>query len=214
MPYIFFNSRKEMKKTLILLTVLFSIGFSKDFIKLGNEAYDKNNYQKAAEFYQKACDGGIASGCATSGVLYADGKGVRQDYQKAAEFLKKGCDGGDAMGCFNLGYLYAGGKGVRQDYQKAAELLKKSCDGGDAKDCTNLGVLYAEGNEIRQDYQKAAELLKKGCDGGYAMGCGNLGIVYAKQRNYSTAKEYYGKACDLNLPLACDRYKELNEKGY
>ena len=142
MPYIFFNSRKEMKKTLILLTVLFSIGFSKDFIKLGNEAYDKNNYQKAAEFYQKACDGGIASGCATSGVLYADGKGVRQDYQKAAEFLKKGCDGG------------------------------------------------------------------------YAMGCGNLGIVYAKQRNYSTAKEYYGKACDLNLSLACDRYKELNEKGY
>ena len=178
MPYIFFNSRKEMKKTLILLTVLFSIGFSKDFIKLGNEAYDKNNYQKAAEFYQKACDGGIASGCATSGVLYADGKGVRQDYQKAAE------------------------------------LLKKSCDGGDAKDCTNLGVLYAEGNEIRQDYQKAAEFLKKGCDGGYAMGCGNLGIVYAKQRNYSTAKEYYGKACDLNLSLACDRYKELNEKGY
>ena len=131
-----------MKKTLILLTVLFSIGFSKDFIKLGNEAYDKNNYQKAAEFYQKACDGGIASGCATSGVLYADGRGVKQDYQKAAE------------------------------------------------------------------------LLKKGCDGGYAMGCGNLGIVYAKQRNYSTAKEYYGKACDLNLPLACDRYKELNEKGY
>lgn len=142
MPYIFFNSRKEMKKILILLTVLFSIGFSKDFIKLGNEAYDKNNYQKAAEFYQKACDEGIASGCATSGVLYAGGKGVRQDYQKAAEFLKKGCDGG------------------------------------------------------------------------IAMGCGNLGIVYAKQRNYSTAKEYYGKACDLNLPLACDRYKELNEKGY
>lgn len=106
MPYIFFNLRKEMKKTLILLTVLFSIGFSKDFIKLGDEAYDKNNYQKAAE------------------------------------------------------------------------------------------------------------LLKKACDGGMAYGCGNLGIVYAKQRNYSAAKKYYGKACDLKLPLACDRYKELNEKGY
>ena len=142
MPYIFFNLRKEMKKTLILLTVLFSIGFSKDFIKLGDEAYDKNNYQKAAELYQKACDGGVALGCAASGTLYADGKGVRQDYQKAAEL-----------------------------------------------------------------YQKA-------CDGGMAYGCGNLGIVYAKQRNYSAAKKYYGKACDLKLPLACDRYKELNEKGY
>ena len=131
-----------MKKTLILLTVLFSIGFSKDFIKLGDEAYDKNNYQKAAELYQKACDGGVAM------------------------------------------------------------------------DCGILGTLYAEGSEIRQDYQKAAELLKKACDGGMAYGCGNLGIVYAKQRNYSAAKKYYGKACDLKLPLACDRYKELNEKGY
>ena len=118
------------------------------------------------------------------------------------------------MDCGILGTLYAGGKGVRQDYQKAAELYQKACDGGVAMDCGILGTLYAEGSEIRQDYQKAAELLKKACDGGMAYGCGNLGIVYAKQRNYSAAKKYYGKACDLKLPLACDRYKELNEKGY
>ena len=51
-----------MKRLLVLLVVLFSIGFSKDLIESGNEAYNKGDYQKAAELYQKACDGGDA-GC-------------------------------------------------------------------------------------------------------------------------------------------------------
>ena len=88
MPYIFFNSRKEMKKILILLTVLFSIGFSKDFIKLGNEAYDKNNYQKAAEFLKKACDGGVAMGCGSLGIVYAK----QRNYSTAKEYYGKACD--------------------------------------------------------------------------------------------------------------------------
>nr|WP_314734839.1 Sel1 repeat protein [uncultured Campylobacter sp.] len=33
-------------------------------------------------------------------------------------------------------------------------------------------------------------------------------------QNFSTAKEYYGKACDLGLQLGCDDYRKLNEKGY
>ena len=34
------------------------------------------------------------------------------------------------------------------------------------------------------------------------------------RQNFSTAKEYYGKACDLGLQLGCDDYRKLNEKGY
>jgi len=68
-----------MKRILVLLVVLFSIGFSKELIELGDEAYDKGDYQKAAELYQKACDGKVAFGCSDLGVLYADGQGVKQD---------------------------------------------------------------------------------------------------------------------------------------
>ena len=102
-----------MKRILVLLVVLFSIGFSKDLTELGDEAYDKGDYQKAAQLYQKA---------------------------------QKACDGGDAADCNKLGFLYEVGKGVRQ--------------------------------------------------------------------NFSTAKQYYGKACDLGLQLGCDDYRMLNEKGY
>ena len=93
-----------MKRILVLLVVLFSIGFSKDLTELGKEAYDKSDYQKAAQLYQKACDEGNALGCYNLGVLYHNGKGVNQDYQKAAQFYQKACDGGGAKGCSSLGF--------------------------------------------------------------------------------------------------------------
>ena len=101
-----------MKRILVLLVVLFSIGFSKDLAELGKEAYNKGDYQKAAQLYQKACDGGNANGCSNLGVLYAGSQGVRQDYQKATELFQKTCDGGDAVGCLGLGFLYENGQGV------------------------------------------------------------------------------------------------------
>ena len=83
-----------MKRILVLLVVLFSIGFSKDLTELGKEAYDKGDYQKAAQLYQKACDGGNVGGCSNLGVLYGNGLSVNQDYQKAAQLFQKACDGG------------------------------------------------------------------------------------------------------------------------
>ena len=124
-----------MKRILVLLVVLFSIGFSKDLTELGDEAYDKGDYQKAAELYQKACDSGETMGCFTLGFLYLNGQGVKQDYQKATELYQKACDGGDAKGCFNLGVLYHNGQGVNQNYQKAAQLYQKACDEGEAMGC-------------------------------------------------------------------------------
>ncbi|WP_035142589.1 tetratricopeptide repeat protein, partial [Campylobacter concisus] len=88
-----------MKRILVLLVVLFSIGFSKDLTELGYEAYDKGDYQKAAQLYQKACDGGEAEGCLGLGVLYKDGQGVKQNYQKAAQLSQKACNSGVAEGC-------------------------------------------------------------------------------------------------------------------
>ena len=80
-----------MKRILVLLVVLFSIGFSKDLIKSGEEAYDKGDYQKAVELYQKACDSGEALGCYNLGVLYANGQGVKQDFTTAKQYFGKAC---------------------------------------------------------------------------------------------------------------------------
>ena len=48
---------------------------------------------------KKACDGGNIDGCYNLGILYEEGKGVRQSSSKAKGFYGKACDGGDANGC-------------------------------------------------------------------------------------------------------------------
>lgn len=130
-----------MKKILVLLAVLLTASFSGDFFKLGKEAYDQKNYQKAAELFKKACDGGNFSSCGFLGISYASGDGVKQDNKKAVELLKKACDGGDATSCSALGIFYMEGIGVTKDSNKATELLKKACDGGDSLSCEKYEVI-------------------------------------------------------------------------
>ena len=63
------------------------------------------------------------------GVMYEQGKGIRQDYTEAVRWYRKAAEQGYAEAQYNLGVMYAEGQGVRQDeaeavkwYRKAAEL--------------------------------------------------------------------------------------------
>ena len=105
-------------------------------VKLGFLYYNgdgvKQDYKKAREFYNKACEMGEALGCSALGDLYYN---VKQDYKKAREFWSKACEMGDANGCVLLGFLYQYGEGVRKDYNKAMEFFGKACDLGEQKGC-------------------------------------------------------------------------------
>lgn len=117
-----------MKKLILVLLVALNVAFADDMALLQSECsnknasscsdlafkyYEKQDYQKAAEFYKKACDDGFAGGCYNLGSLYDEGKGMKQDFSKAVEFYSKACDGVDVEGCYNLGILYGHGQGVR-----------------------------------------------------------------------------------------------------
>jgi len=135
----------EMKRVFVLLVILFSVGFSKNLFELGQEAYGKGDYQKAAQLWQKACDEENALSCDGLGALYAEGKGVRQDYQKAAHFYQKACDGGNTLGCASLGVLYEYGQGVRQNFSTAKEYYGKACDLGLQPGCDDYRKLNEKG---------------------------------------------------------------------
>ena len=49
------------------------------------------------------------------------------------------------------------------------------------------------------------------------MGCFGLGFLYKNgqgvRQDFSTAKQYYGKACDLGFQIGCNWYRKLNERG-
>ena len=63
------------------------------------------NYNKAVELYQKACDLGDSGAFNNLGVMYKNGFGVNQDKQKALQLYKKACDLGNETGCKNYRIL-------------------------------------------------------------------------------------------------------------
>ena len=139
------NTRGLHMKYLISCFLLTGTLFANDFDKAIN-LYDQGNFAKAVQLFQKACDGGDASGCSDLGVLYANGQGVKQDYFKAVELYQKACDGGHASGFYNLGVSYANGQGVKQDKSKAKQLFGKACDMRLQQGCEAYRILNEQGH--------------------------------------------------------------------
>ncbi|MBE4724310.1 sel1 repeat family protein, partial [Acinetobacter baumannii] len=64
------------------------------------------SYAKAAEWYSKAADQGLAEAQYNLGGMYDKGQGVAQSYAKAAEWYSKAADQGLAEAQYNLGVMY------------------------------------------------------------------------------------------------------------
>jgi hypothetical protein len=92
----------------------------------------------AADFSQKACEGGDPSGCNNLGEMYEVGAFVPKDLARAVVFYRKGCERGDAIGCRNLGSHYEQGAGTPADKTKALEAYKLGCNREDQPSCNAL----------------------------------------------------------------------------
>ncbi|MGB5505711.1 MAG: tetratricopeptide repeat protein [Sulfurovum sp.] len=137
--------------------------------------------------------------------------------------VEKRCYKGSMIDCYNLALMYESGEGIRQSFYSAARLFRMVCNAGEPKDvylqaCYNLGFIYFLGKEagIRQDFRQAITLFSKACSNGEQKSCYQLGMMYANgdgtKQNYSTAKEYFRKACDLGHNDGCKDYVEINER--
>ena len=134
-----------------------AISYSEKAIALGDNygysllamAYNKlQDYYNAKKYYEIACEkvnAAQAENCHNLGVMYYEGRGVRQDYAKAAELYKKACDMKYGGACNNLGVLYNNGQGVRQNLSTAKQYLGKACDFGEQMGCENYKKLYSRG---------------------------------------------------------------------
>ncbi|WP_441730114.1 tetratricopeptide repeat protein [Helicobacter pylori] len=112
-----------------------------ELFNLGMLSYDKQDFSKAKEYFEKACDLNNGGGCNGLGVLYKDGQGVEKNLIKAAQLYSKACDLNNGEGCGALGGLYYNGDGVKQDSKKAAALFEKACKLGYKKACEMLKLL-------------------------------------------------------------------------
>ena len=115
-----------------------------------NGEYVETDYEKAANWYEKAAAQGEASAAGCLGIFYEEGrKGIRQDYEKAAKLYQQGADAGIMFCESRLAHLYATGKGVAQNYNMAIDLFNRAADKGSAYSKKRLEEIYAE---RRQQY--------------------------------------------------------------
>ena len=77
------------------------------------------DYVKAVEWYQKAALQGKADAQYNLGIMYEQGKGVKQDSVEAIKWWQKAVAQGLAPAQYALGNMYAHGRGIKQNYQKA-----------------------------------------------------------------------------------------------
>lgn len=122
----------------------------------------EQNYDKAIEYYKKACYGDdyyIPSACTELGtVYYHDLKS--KDLKTIVGLYERGCKEGDPIGCVMAGILY------EEDFkniEQAIKFYKIGCN-GDGVGCTLLGKIYEEGKGVKKDLKKAKEFYKHACD--------------------------------------------------
>lgn len=181
---------------------------------LGGDYFEMKNYSQAFKFVTKACDGGKMNACSNLGMLYAKGKGVKQNGAKALELYSKACESGEEYGCSNAGVMYhLGDAGVKKDYAKAKSYYTKACELDDAQACYNLGFMYENGEGGKKDSAKALDLYEKACDLGDRAGCNNAGVLYDSKQQYGKARKLYEKGCELDDEKACYNLAVLYHNG-
>ena len=170
-------------------------------LHLRGAGVDKDD-AKAAEVFQKACDGSDSEGCAALAALVA-----RTDAAKAAGLWTKACDGGVAAACTGLGKATLEGAGTDKNPERALALLLRGCDGGDPEGCSVAADRVRMGTST-EDQQRAIQLDNRACQGGVTRACVNVGKAYdggskVMGRNPGVAQMAFRRACFRGDPLGC-----------
>lgn len=133
-----------------------------------------------------------------------EAKAIRINYFELFKNNKEKCDNGQLEYCIPVGWLYLKSMGVKQDRVKALEYFKKACNEDIAEACYIIGIRHDDDSECPRKINTQNPLKY---------------INEQKRENcfifdINIAKEYYGKACDLQNQNGCNNYKKLNEQGY
>ena len=88
----------------------------------------ESNFTEAFKYCKKAAEQGEVHAQYNLGIMYANGRGVKQDLFNAKEWYQKAAEQGLAYAQYNLGNMYYNGQGVRQNYTKAKEYFGLACD--------------------------------------------------------------------------------------
>ena len=139
-----------------LLALVFSVNLghaanAPDPMQEGARHFQRADYKAAVSAWQPMAVKGHPVAQNNLGILYLDGKGVKQDTSEAVRYLSLSAASGSSLGQNNLGGLYREGKGVPRDYAKAAQWFMASAAQGNAAAMYNLGLMYEMGQGMKAE---------------------------------------------------------------
>ncbi|MBF0784128.1 sel1 repeat family protein [Muribacter muris] len=98
-----------------------------------------------------------------------------------------------------------------------SEIIEKA-QNGDASSQVELGIRYADGSYgMPQDYRLANHWYKKAIEQNNPYAMHNLALSYIRgqgvETDYTQARFYFSKACNLNIKESCDNLQKMNNRG-
>ena len=169
-----------------------------------------NNSSDSNISYEDQCSQGKVYYCFALGQYYANGqKGYTKNNTKSKYFFEKACDLNYGVGCYNLGLVYLNGLGVNKNKSSAKTYFDKACSLGRQEACDEISNNYSSGSNISHEEY---------CSQGKGEYCFSLGWSYANGKNgytkdYSKAKSFYEKACNLDNGGGCNNLGVLYDYG-
>ena len=150
--------KKSRAEALRFLTMACKAKVMSGCYKLGRLHKDYSDFEKANPFFEKACDDGDMKGCASLGLAYEHGLGVKASSIKAKKYYEKACSNDYMFACLSLVRLEMYKALHSKDYSAVIKLKARACEGGIGEACHELGSYYED-----VDKTKALEYYEKGC---------------------------------------------------
>ena len=176
------------------------------------------NYEKAAEWYEKAAMAGDPRSMVRLGVLSEAGNGVPKDESKAVSWYQMAAALGNAEGMTNLAVLLRQGRGTDPDLPEAARLLEAASEQMNPRAMYLNGLLCLEGDEQHpRDERHAFRLFLDAAEAGYEKAW--HAVAHCRENGIGTlanpvrAATDYRLAAEYGLPDAQFRYAVLLRLG-
>ena len=209
---------KRLVSVIVLLTISFNMYCQDDMsgsdFKIGEELFNKQKYEEAFPYLEKAAIIGNNEAQFLIGKSYHQGLGVERNYSKAWEWYKKAADQGNIKSCNNIGTMFSYGEGVEKNESEALKWFLKAAEGGLSVAQVNVGNIYRLGKLDHPNLSEAKKWYEKAALQGYDGGQLNLGLIYLGEKNYKEAEKWYLKAAELGNSYAKYCLGSLYEFNY